>query len=94
MSIIDIDEVKAFLKVDYDDEDLTIQSLITASEMYLKNASGKEFTSENKLAVLYCKVLINEWYNNRELMAKQSVSDKIRFTLQSILLQLQYCEVG
>lgn len=94
MAIMDIDDAKAFLKVDYNDEDLTIESLIIASEMYLKNATGKEFTSKNQLAVLYCKVLINEWYNNRELMDKKSVSDKIRFTLQSILLQLQYCEVS
>ncbi|MFR7993341.1 MAG: head-tail connector protein [Clostridium sp.] len=94
MAIINIDDAKAFLKVDYNDEDLIIESLIIASEEYLKNATGKEFTSKNKLAVLYCKVLINEWYNNRELMDKKSVSDKIRFTLQSILLQLQYCEVS
>ena len=90
MAIMDLDDAKGFLKVDYNDEDLTIESLIIASEMYLKNATGKEFTSKNQLAVL----LINEWYNNRELMDKKSVSDKTRFILQSILLQLQYCEVS
>ena len=93
MAIMDLDEAKAFLKVDYNDEDLTIESLIMASEMYLKNATGKEFTNKNQLAVLYCKVLINEWFSNRELMEGKDVSEKVRFTLQSILLQLQYSEV-
>lgn len=93
MKIIDIHDVKTFLKIDYDDEDTIIEGLIMASELYLKNATGKEFTNKNSLAVLYCKVLINEWYNNRELMEKKNVSDKVRFTLQSILLQLQFCEV-
>lgn len=93
MAIMDLDDAKAFLKVDYNDEDLTIESLIMASEMYLKNATGKEFTNKNQLAVLYCKVLINEWFSNRELMEGKAVSEKVRFTLQSILLQLQYSEV-
>ena len=93
MAIMDLDDAKAFLKVDYNDEDLTIESLIMASEMYLKNATGKEFTNKNQLAVLYCKVLINEWFSNRELMEGKDVSEKVRFTLQSILLQLQYSEV-
>lgn len=93
MAIMDLDDAKAFLKVDYNDEDLTIESLIMASEMYLKNATGKEFTNKNQLAVLYCKVLINEWFSNRELMQGKDVSEKVRFTLQSILLQLQYSEV-
>lgn len=93
MGIIDLEAVKEFLRVDYEEEDALIESLIIASEMYLKNATGKEFTSKNELAVLYCKVLIGDWYNNRELMANKNVSEKVKFTLQSILLQLQYCEV-
>ena len=36
MAIMDLDDAKGFLKVDYNDEDLTIESLIIASEMYLK----------------------------------------------------------
>lgn len=92
MGLIKLNDAKIFLKVDYDDDDLTIESLIKASESYLKNATGKEFTNNNDLAVLYCKVLINEWYNNRDLMLRKTVSEKVSFTLQSILLQLQYCD--
>lgn len=93
MSILNLDDAKRFLQVDYDEEDTIIESLIVACELYLKNATDKNFTSKNELAVLYCKVLINEWYNNRELMGQKTVSEKVRFTLQSILFQLQYCEV-
>ncbi|WP_300924838.1 head-tail connector protein [uncultured Clostridium sp.] len=94
MAIIELKDAKEFLKVDYDDEDSIIEDLIIAAEIYLKSATGKDFTNENKLAVLYCKVLINEWYNNRELIYKKSESDKVRFTLQSILLQLKYSGVN
>ncbi|WP_133016916.1 head-tail connector protein [Clostridium cuniculi] len=94
MAIIELKDAKNFLKVDYDDEDSIIEDLIISAEMYLKNATGKEFTNENKLAVLYCKVLITDWYNNRELMHQKNESDKVRYTLQSILLQLKYLEVN
>lgn len=91
--IIELVETKEYLKVDYYDEDELIKSLILASELYLKNATGKLFTNSNPLAVLYCKVLIHEWYNDKTLMAEAKVTEKVRYTLQSILLQLQYMEV-
>lgn len=92
--ILTLQEAKDFLKVDYDDEDVFIQDLIIASEQYLKNATGKKFDSTNQLAKLYCKVLINEWFKDRGLMQDAKTSDKVRFTLTSILRQLEYCEVN
>lgn len=88
--ILTLQETKEFLKVDYDDEDMFLQGLIQASEQYLKNATGKTFDSTNELAKLYCKVLVNEWFKDRCLMQDQKTSDKVRFTLQSILAQLTY----
>lgn len=88
--IINLNEAKSFLRIDTDDENSDIQSLIDASELYLKNATGKEFDSTNALAKLYCKVLITDLYDNRGLMADSKASEKVRFTLSSIMMQLQY----
>lgn len=93
MKILKLDEVKEFLKVDYDDEDILIESIIEASEVYLKNATGKDFDATNPLAKLYCRCLVYEWFKDKNLMADEKLSDKVRFTLQSILLQLQTSEV-
>jgi len=92
--IVILDEAKAWLKVDYVEEDSDIQLLIDSSEAYLKNATGKEFNNTNPLAKLYCRVLISDWYENRGLMVDSKTSDKVRFTLQSIMLQLQYSSDG
>ena len=88
--ILTLEETKNFLKVDFDDEDEEIQDCIDAAEEYLKSATGKEFTSENKRAKRYCKVLVNEWYKDRNLMQDKKTSDKVRFTLQSIINQLKF----
>ena len=87
--ILELKEVKEFLKIDFDDEDSLIQELIEASELYLQNATGIEYNNTNKLAKLYCRVLINEWYKDRGLMQDRAITAKVRYTLQSILLQLK-----
>lgn len=89
--IANLDEVKTWLKVDHSEEDSDIQLLIDSAELYLQNATGKVFDSSNALARLYCRVLISDWFENRGLMVDGKTSDKVRFTLQSIMMQLQYC---
>lgn len=91
MKILALEPTKQFVKVDFNDDDDLIISLIEASERKLYNATGVEFDSTNPLAVLYCKVLVKDWYENRELMVDEKTSNKVRYTLQSILLQLK-CE--
>ena len=88
--IVTLEEAKAWIKCDYEDEDSEIQLLVDSAEAYLQNATGKVFDNTNALARLYCRVLITDWFENRELMADSKTSDKVRFTLQSIMLQLQY----
>lgn len=88
--ILTLKEAKEYLKVDFDDEDDEIQDCIDAAEEYLKAATGKEFSSENKRAKRYCKVLVNEWYKDRGLMEDGKVTKKVRFTLTSIMTQLKY----
>lgn len=91
--MLTLDEVKEYLKIDYDDEDILLIALIKAAEAYLFNASGKKFDEENELAKLYQMILVNEWFKDRGLMISSSkklnVNEKVRFTLQSIMLQLK-----
>lgn len=86
--IVTLEEVKMWLRVDGDEEDLQLNSLILASEMYLKNATGQTFDATNELARILCLTLIVDWYENREYV--DTVSSKVRHTIRSILLQLQY----
>lgn len=87
MSILNLGETKKWLRVD-DDEDDIVQILIGASETYLNNAVEVDFDETNQLAKLYCLVLCADWYENRDLIGQQP-SDKVRFTVQSIMTQLQ-----
>ena len=87
--IIELEELKTYARVDYDDDILLLSMLITVAEDSLKNATGIVFDSSNSLAKIYCLVIAKDLYDNRELNAEK-VSEKVRFTIQSILMQLRY----
>jgi|SRR5690625_903237 len=89
--ILSLEETKLWLREDTDNPDVLkqISMLIFAAENYLKNATGIEYDSQNKQAKLFCLVLVTDWYENRELTGKR-VSEKVRFTIQSMLAQLQF----
>lgn len=90
--ITSLEEIKNFVKIDNDDEDDFLNTLEVTAEQYLNNA-GVDITTltdaDKNLAKLYILVLCNDWYNNRNLMEDIKVSNKTRFTLQSIMLQLK-----
>lgn len=87
--ILTLEEAKTWLRVDGDEENSLIEMLIGAAETYLHNATEVEFDSTNQLAKLFCLVLCADWYENRDLIGSQP-SDKVRFTCQSIMAQLQH----
>jgi len=89
MAILTLEEAKTWLRVDGEDEDSLIEMLIGAAETYLHNATEVRFDSENQLAKLFCIVLCADWYENRDLIGQQP-SDKVRYTIQSIMAQLQH----
>ena len=88
--LITLKETKEYLRVDGDEDDSLIESLINASEEYLKNATGKTFDNTNHLARLFCLVLVVDWYENRGLTVGK-VGEKIRPVIDSMLAQLNYC---
>lgn len=89
--ILGLEETKLWLRIDHEDENELIKMLILSAENYLKNATGIDYESDNNQAKLFCLVLVTDWYENRELIGHK-VSDKVRFTIQSMLAQLTYSE--
>lgn len=86
--ILTLEETKQFLRIDNNNEDMLISTLILSAEEYLFNATGKTFDASNNLAKLFCLVLISEWYENRELMANR-IGEKVRYVITSMLIQLK-----
>lgn len=90
--ILTLGEVKNYLRIDDLEDDTFLNTLILVTEEYLKNATGQVFDNTNQLARLFCLVLISDFYENRQYNTEK-VGEKARYTMQSILKQLQYCYI-
>lgn len=85
--MVDLKKAKDFLRIDYEEDDEFIRSLIAASKIYLQNACG-EFSS-NDLTDLAQLILVEHWNDNRTLVG--TVNDTIKHSVDEIIFQMRYC---
>ena len=86
-----LDKVKNYLKVDFNDDDVIIETYIIATEKFLKTLCEKDGFEEDKqeLAEIYMLAMIRELYNSRNLTVDKA-EQSVRTIMQSILNQLRY----
>ncbi|MCM3242694.1 head-tail connector protein [Cytobacillus oceanisediminis] len=89
--IIDLAIARKWLREPPEEDNDIIKLIIGATEEYLKNATGRTFDDTNNQARLFCLVLVTDWYENRDLIGTKP-SEKVRFSIQSMLIQLQNLE--
>lgn len=86
---MELDELKEWLRIDGDDEDTTLSSLLSSSNLIIKQATGVQFadieSDENakNLYDLIQKILITNLYENRIGDDKENVG------LTSLYMQLE-----
>lgn len=87
---MELNEIKEYIRVDYDDDDLLLEELKGAAEEYLTNA-GINVNYKSRLYKLAIKMLVIHWYENRETVLIGSISKSLEYSLSAILKQLRYC---
>lgn len=66
--MINLERAKEYLRIDYEDEDIYIQSLIEISEIYIESMVGVNYKTDEKalnLANLLQLKLISDMYEQR-----------------------------
>lgn len=89
--MLNLDKVKNYLKVDFEDDDAIIETYIIATEKFLKTLCEKDEFEEDKqeLAEIYMLAVISELYNSRNLTVDKA-EQRVRTIMQSLLNQLRY----
>lgn len=93
--LLDLKLTKKWLRLEEEDaeEDDVLELLIDNAEIYVKKAVGNHYnaTEENqKQAQKIALVLVTNWYDNRDFSGQ--VDEKVRYTIKSMVLQLQLSE--
>lgn len=86
--LLTLEETKLWLRVDGNEEDSLIQTLIDAAEQYLHDATGRRWTAANKTAKICALALVAEWYENRDQTGESNRT--VRPAIQSMIMQLKY----
>ena len=103
VAIITLEEVKGYARIDIDEDDQLLETLIASAEEYLRNATGKEYPEKDEngskinyeLEKIYLQVLVAHWYEQRSPTGNGKgtyaggVVEDFSFMAKSIMLQLQ-----
>ena len=85
---MELNEIKSYLKIDFDDDDRLILDLLSAAEEYLANAGVKKNCKSN-LYKLALRILVSHWYLNRNVITVGTTSSEVDYSLKRIIIQLQ-----
>ncbi len=93
--MITLNEVKQYSRIDVEDDDELLKTMIVAAEKYLKNATGKEYPETDEQGIqmdyslekIYLQLLITHWYEQRSPIGK--VGEGFSYSTKSLMLQLQ-----
>lgn len=90
---MDIEEIKHYMRVDGNDDDAFIASLIEAAKLYITNATGVTVDKANPLHKLAVSILCLHWYENR-LANDAEGSPPMNFSVESIMNQIALTSVN
>lgn len=83
-----LEEVKDYLRIDYDDDDHLIVTIMSAAEEYVRSAVGT-YDSRNQKANMLFLAVVQDLYDNRMLTVTEQQRKRIAYMFSAIILQLQ-----
>lgn len=87
LSQIDLNLVKDYLQIDYDDDDLQLQLMIQAAQNYIVKSAKTdiEYLDRQPDLVIACLQIVSHFYENKGIVTLTNT--KIDTMLQNILVQ-------
>lgn len=87
MAALTLPEVKNYLRVDYNEDDTLISSLMAAADEYMKASVGESYDIISERAKALSLIIISDLYDNRGL--NNRVSGNVRKLVEDMALQLR-----
>ena len=88
--MLTLEQAKLYCRIDNQEEDELIKTLIEVADEYIKTACG-EYDTSNPKAELCQRILVNHWYENR---AATGSTKGLKYSLDNLLLQIRYGNEG
>lgn len=94
---MELQELKQYLRVEYEEDDSLISSLALSAQSYIKNKTGKtkiklEAIETDDLFKTCVKMLVAHWYENRGNEVAGSITRKYSHAVDAIIDHISICE--
>ena len=76
--------LKSFLRIDFNDDDAYITSLIDISKDYIKEQTGVKYTYKDSVYNQAVFLMVQHFYDNKTIMTEKAVNE-IPYTLTSMI---------
>lgn len=87
-----LDEIKKYLRVDFDDDDTLIQSLVNTAIRYIQTQSGKQYISTDEVWNNCIRLLVVHWYENRFLHpTRPGTLSTVSYTVDAHIALISLC---
>lgn len=82
-----LEDVKNYLRVDFDDDDTLLTGLMSAADEYLKSGVGANYNNESERAKTLSLIVIADLYDNRGISERASAN--VRKLVDDFALQMR-----
>ena len=85
-----VSDVKLYMRIDYDDDDNLITSLVSSAKSIIQDKTGKTYDEADELWNLAIKQLVSHWYDNRGTQNSTNLYD-IDYSTDEIIKHIALC---
>lgn len=82
--MVTLEEAKNYLRINFDNDDEFIKTLLKTSEQTVKEQTGVEYNDNDEIYKLAILLLTAHYYDKRESFADKS-ANKVPYTLETLI---------
>lgn len=81
------ENIKLYLRIDYDKEDSLIEELIENAQTLIEESTGVKYVDGDKTYELLIKFLVQHYYDNRSSISEKAVNE-VPYTITELMRKI------
>lgn len=85
---ITINEVKEYLRIDHDDDDIMLTTMLYAAKSFIQSYLNRKFIEFEEIPdefTIACLALVSHWYEQREIQGTKDTGKEVPYIFSGIL---------
>jgi uncharacterized phage protein (predicted DNA packaging) len=85
---IDLDLVKEYLRIDHNDDDKMLSTMLIAAKSFIQSYLNKRFEEFDELPdefTIACLAIVSHWYEKREIQGDKNTGKELSYIFSGLL---------